>query len=118
MHQIQPTVGQWYIRPESGLRFEVIEVGDGTIEIQDEEGTLDQVDTDTWFDLPVEPTDQPQDASPAFDNLAKPDEADGGDPVDVDADGTLLRIATSEMLDDSARPRDDVERDEDTTPLR
>jgi hypothetical protein len=121
MHQIQPTVGQWYLRPGSGLKFEVIDIddGDGVIEIQDEEGTLDQVDAATWFEVAVELTDQPQDISPAFDNLAEPDDADGGDPVDMDASNSKLqRVATSEMLDDSDRYNDDLGREDETPAVR
>jgi hypothetical protein len=107
MHQIQPTVGQWYLRPDTGHKFEVIDIddGDGVIEVQDEEGTLDQIDSDTWFAETLEATDQPQNAIGAFDNLSEPDDADGGDPVDIDAlDTDPLRVASDELLDDVADP--------------
>jgi hypothetical protein len=86
MHEIQPTVGQWYLRPETGQRFEVIDIddGDGMIEIQDEEGTLDQVDSDIWFTEAIELTNQPQHFTGALDGVSEPDEADGGDPVESD----------------------------------
>ena len=100
MHQIEPTVGQWYLRPESGQKFEVIDIddGDGMIEIQDEEGTLDQIDSETWFAAPLEITVQPHSFSAAFDNLAEPDEADGGDPIDPSViEETPLRISQNAM---------------------
>ena len=104
MHQVQPTVGQWYLRPDTGRKFEVIYIddGDGLIEIQDEEGALDQIDSDTWFTESLEMSDQPQNAVGAFDNTSEPDEADGGDPVDsalLDTDP--LRVAQEEMTNDS-----------------
>jgi hypothetical protein len=104
MHQIQPTVGQWYLRSETGQRFEVIDIddGDGMIEIQDEEGTLDELDSDTWSTLGIELTQQPHDATLSFDNVAEPDEADGGDPVDLSAgDNEPFRVARDELLNDA-----------------
>jgi hypothetical protein len=101
MHEIQPTVGQWYLRPETGQRFEVIDIddGDGMIEIQDEEGTLDQVDSDIWFTEAIELTNPPHHFTGALDNVSEPDEADGGDPVEPDMpDIEPLRVDREEML--------------------
>lgn len=124
MHQIQPTVGQWYLRPESGRKFEVIDIddGDGMIEIQDDEGALDQIDSDTWFADTLEATDQPQNAIGSFDNVSEPDEADGSDAVDINAlDTDPLRVAQEEMLEDTsidsdvedAVDEDDLDSEED-----
>jgi hypothetical protein len=113
MHQIQPSVGQWYLRGETGLKFEVIDIddGDGMIEIQDEDGALDEIDSEAWFATDIEIIDQPKDFTAAFDNVAEPDEADGGDPVDVDGSGTeTQRVATDELLSDST---DDDEWDDE-----
>lgn len=121
MHQIQPTVGQWYLRPETGLKFEVIDIddGDGMIEIQDEEGTLDQVDSEAWFTEALEATDQPQDSTGAFDTISEPDEADGGDSVNPTVtdpnvtDTESLRVARDEMLSDSQEEEGSEDDDSD-----
>jgi hypothetical protein len=112
MHQIQPTIGQWYLRPESGRKFEVIDIddGDGMIEIQDDEGALDQIDSDTWFADTLEATDQPQNAIGAFDNVSETDEADGGDATDINAlDMDPLRVAQEEMLEAASVDSDAVD---------
>ena len=108
MHQVQPIVGRWYLRPETGRKFEVIDIddGDGLIEIQDEDGALDQIDSDTWFTDQLEATDQPQNSLGAFDNTSAPDEAAGGDPTMLDADP--LRVAQDEMLNDPDEEDDEI----------
>ena len=112
MHQIQPTVGQWYLRPETGQKFEVIDIddGDGMIEIQDEEGALDEIDADAWFTVAVEATNQPQDGT-SFDNESEIDEADGGESVESDPlNRDDMRVASDELLND-AEGADDGEWD-------
>jgi hypothetical protein len=100
MHQIQPNVGQWYLRSKSGHKFEVIDIDDGVIEIQDEEGTLDQLDSDAWATEILEATDQPQNATGSFDSISATDEMDD-DAVDLQVlDTEPLRVAHEEMLND------------------
>jgi hypothetical protein len=62
MHQLQPTVWQWYLQRDTGLRFEVIDVDDEEqiVEVQDEDGVLSQIDLDAWFHESLEETDEPQ----------------------------------------------------------
>jgi hypothetical protein len=81
MHEFQPSVGQWYLRLDNQRKFEVIDIddGDGMIEVQDEDGALDEIDADTWFSVALELTEQPQELNALFDNIAETDEADGGD---------------------------------------
>jgi hypothetical protein len=84
MNDFTPTVGQWYVRRD-GMRFEVIDIddGDGLIEVQDEDGTLDEIDAQEWTKINLELSTQPEDATAAFDNVPIPDEADGGDPMEI-----------------------------------
>jgi hypothetical protein len=119
MHQIHPTVGQWYLQPSTGRKFAVIDIdGDGMIEIQDDEGTLDAVDPDSWFTGTLEATDQPQYFLGALDNLSEPDEADGGDPIGRDAlDTAPLRVAQDEMLN-AAQDADDEPKEQDESDLQ
>ena len=86
MNQLTPIVGQWYMRSDTGLMFEVVSVDahDG-VEIQDYDGNLDEVDMNTWRAQDLEPIEQPEDLSGAFD-VAEPDEADGSDESEFDRD--------------------------------
>ena len=49
MTRTYPTIGKWFKRPD-GTLFEVVAVDedDETIEIQLFDGTIDEVDIDTW----------------------------------------------------------------------
>jgi hypothetical protein len=98
MHQLQPTIGQWYRRRDKEERFEVVGIDEdeGTVELQNYDGALDEVDKDAWYALDIETSRQPEDLMGVFD-LAPPDEADGGDPLEPDvapddADAVPLRV--------------------------
>jgi hypothetical protein len=62
MHQLQPTVWQWYLQRDTGIRFEVIDVDDEEqiVEVQDEDGVMSHIDLDAWFNESLEETDEPQ----------------------------------------------------------
>jgi hypothetical protein len=57
-----PAVGEWYRRPNGSL-FEVVAVDtdDDTIEVQHFDGTLEEIDFDSWRDQPLEEADAPED---------------------------------------------------------
>ncbi len=100
MNELTPTTGQWYLRPD-GFMFEIIDIddGDGVIEIQNEDGTLDEIDADEWSTISLELAEQPEDATASFDNVPLPDEADGGDPVDLEStDIGSLRVSNDERI--------------------
>ena len=52
MALLYPIIGQWFSRP-SGTLFEVVAIDDDdhTIEIQQFDGTIDEVDEENWPDL-------------------------------------------------------------------
>lgn len=64
----EPTIGSWYRRP-SGQLFEVVAVDDDdeTIELQFFDGTIDEVDRDTWSKLLVQRVAAPEDWSGSVD---------------------------------------------------
>lgn len=109
MHQLTPTVGQWYIRND-GIKFEIVDVGDGFIEIQNQDGSIDEVDTDEWPNLDLELGEEPDDMTGPFDNVPIPDEADGGDPVDIEA-VTIepQRVANEERVNNPDKPLENLE---------
>jgi hypothetical protein len=62
-----PLIGRWYRHPDGSL-FEVVAVDeeDATIELQHFDGTIDEVDLETWPGLLIE-TGAPEDWSGAID---------------------------------------------------
>jgi len=64
----EPTIGRWYRRP-NGQLFEVVAVDDDdeTIELQFFDGTIDEVDRDTWSKLLIQRVAPPEDWSGSVD---------------------------------------------------
>ena len=63
-----PTIGKWFRRPD-GTLLEVVAVdeGDGTIEIQFFDGTIDEIEIDAWRDQLVIEVAAPEDWSGSVD---------------------------------------------------
>ena len=63
-----PTIGQWFRRP-NGTLLEVVAVDedDGTIEIQLFDGTIDEIDIDTWPEQFLVEVSAPEDWSGSVD---------------------------------------------------
>jgi hypothetical protein len=64
----EPAIGRWY-RRANGQLFEVVAVdeADATIELQFFDGTIDEVDQDTWSRLLIERVAAPEDWSGSVD---------------------------------------------------
>ena len=63
-----PVIGHWFRRP-NGVLFEVVAIDeqDSTIEIQQFDGTIDEVDLEAWTDLLLVEVRAPEDWSGAID---------------------------------------------------
>lgn len=63
-----PLIGDWYRAP-GGVLFEVVAVNeqDGTIDIQHFDGTVEELDLDTWEESEFQPADPPEDYSGSLD---------------------------------------------------
>lgn len=63
-----PAIGRWY-RRSNGQLFEVVALDedDETIELQFFDGTIDEVDVETWSRLLIEPVAAPEDWSGSVD---------------------------------------------------
>jgi hypothetical protein len=63
-----PSIGSWY-QATGGVLFEVIAVSeeDGTIDIQHFDGTVEELDLDTWEETEFQPADPPEDYSGSLD---------------------------------------------------
>ena len=109
MNELDPVAGQWYVRPD-GLKFEVIDIDEGgLIEVQNQDGTLDEIDVEDWPKISLELTSQSEDPTASFDNVPFPDEADGGDPVDLEPvmiepqRVAVEEIASADVLDEDEK---------------
>jgi hypothetical protein len=68
-----PKVGDWYLDGEDRL-FTVVAINDDdSVEIQLQDGSVEEMDMDTWHELGVESADEPDDWSQAFDDLEADD---------------------------------------------
>jgi hypothetical protein len=79
MNLIEPEMGQWYVDRKTGRLFEVVSVDDAdhTIELQDYDGNLDEIERREWSSLIVESVDPPEDLRGIFDIADSDDEEDG-----------------------------------------
>jgi len=72
--RLDPMVGQWYAHRDKGRPFQVVAVDDdGSVETQDLDGDVDEIDRDSWFSMSLVATDEPE--TEPLDAAA--DEADG-----------------------------------------
>ena len=62
MTKLAPVIGQWYRRP-GGESFEVVAIDrdDRTIEIQYFDGTIEELDSEAWIEMPIEEAEAPED---------------------------------------------------------
>lgn len=66
--EYEPRIGDWY-KTETGDNFEIVAVDedDETVEIQYFDGTVEELDMDTWYDLNVDAIEPPEDWSGSMD---------------------------------------------------
>ena len=69
----EPVIGEWYKRPE-GEVFEVVAINehDGTIDVQYDDGTVGEFDTETWAMLALT-TVAPPDSAGEYDDASSDD---------------------------------------------
>jgi len=74
-NRLQPVVGHWYSHRDKGAMFQVVALDEdsGTIEIQEFDGGIDELDLDEWRELAVESAAQPEDWGGPVDDV-EPDE--------------------------------------------
>ena len=68
MADLYPVIGQWFRRP-GGTLFEVVAIDeeDRTVEIQQFDGTIDEVDIEAWPDMFLVEVSAPEDWSGSVD---------------------------------------------------
>ncbi len=77
-----PVIGQWFSRPD-GTLFEVVAVDEAgaTVEIQQFDGTIDEIDIERWPDLLLREASAPEDWSGSVD--MDPEDFGGGNDSDM-----------------------------------
>ena len=68
MAVVFPVIGQWF-RRSNGVLFEVVALDeqDGTVELQQFDGTIDEIDLEAWPDLLLVEVSPPEDWSGSVD---------------------------------------------------
>ncbi|MFQ5609333.1 MAG: DUF6763 family protein [Woeseiaceae bacterium] len=68
MAAIFPVIGQWFRCP-NGTLFEVVAIDDdaGTVELQQFDGTIDEIDMESWTELLLTEISAPEDWSGSVD---------------------------------------------------
>jgi hypothetical protein len=66
-----PEIGQWYLHQDKGEMFLVTAFDDEarTIEIQNFDGDVDEIEAETWSTLPLERASEPEDWSGPVDDV-------------------------------------------------
>ena len=68
MTKIAPVIGNWY-KHENGDLFEIVamDADDGVIEIQYFDGTIEELEFDSWEQMEIEEAEPPEDWSGSVD---------------------------------------------------
>ncbi|MGQ0430108.1 MAG: DUF6763 family protein [Gammaproteobacteria bacterium] len=74
-NRLPPVVGAWYSHRDKGEMFQVVALDEqsGTIEIQEFDGGIDELDLEEWRELAVDSAAQPEDWGGPLDDV-EPDE--------------------------------------------
>lgn len=75
INRLPPRIGNWYSHLDKGDLFQVVALDEasGTIEIQDFDGGLDEVDLEEWCQMAIERAAAPEDWSGPLDDI-EPDD--------------------------------------------
>jgi hypothetical protein len=109
--EVHPDVNTWYHYPEKAQKFMVTAIDDhaATVEIQYFDGTIDEMDIETWYLLDIKRIETPENWTGPVDNIEK----DDLNPADTE----MLRQDWSEPYDEvsekhSAGPHNPEDDDE------
>jgi hypothetical protein len=74
-NRLPPIIGNWYSHRDKGAIFQVVALDEdtGTIELQEFDGGIDEVDLDEWRQLTIDAAEQPEDWGGPLDDV-EPDE--------------------------------------------
>lgn len=71
MNEFDPIVGNWYQNRETQHNFLIVAIDEKTqtLEIQDADGQLEELDLDSWHELLLEVIEPPEDYDGAYEAL-------------------------------------------------
>ena len=105
----EPVAGKWYRDLEEDESFLVLSVDEdqGLIEIQHVDGDVEELDVDTWAEMDLDPSEQPEGWSGSGDDGGDPQDDAVEDDDDDDDDDWDDEEDDDEDADDDYRDRDD-----------
>jgi len=108
-NRLPPIIGNWYSHRDKGAIFQVVALDEdtGTIELQEFDGGIDEVDLDEWRQLTIDAAEQPEDWGGPLDDV-EPDEFgytdldEGVEPVNPAETATMTweQVVEDDDLDD------------------
>lgn len=71
----KPIVDQWYRHLDKGESFRVVAIDEDarTVELQDFDGDIEEIELDDWYGMDVEPIDPPEDCTGPLDDVERDD---------------------------------------------
>ena len=83
-----PIAGQWYENLEEGEAFQVLSVDEDSemIEIQYEDGDIEEIDYETWQEIDLEKTEEPEGWTGSEEEYEDEDEDEDWDEEEDDED--------------------------------
>jgi hypothetical protein len=105
-----PVQGQWYEDLEENEIFRVLSVDpdEEIIEVQYENGDIEEIDLDTWHELDLERAEEPEGWASDEDEEEEEDEEEDEEDWDEDEDDDDWDDDDDEDLDDDYSDRDDA----------
>lgn len=107
--EYDPVAGKWYRDLEEDETFQVLSVDEDEelVEIQHLDGDVEEIDLDTWHELDVEPTEEPEGWSGSGDDDDEELDEDEDEDDDWDEDDEDDDWDDEDDADDDYRDRDD-----------
>jgi len=112
-NRLRPVVGHWYNHLDKGDLFQVVALDEdsGTIEIQEFDGGLDEIELEEWRQMDIESAAPPEDWSGPVDEL-EPDDLGYNDGRSEERPGAPLEALTGleDLFEEDEEPELDVPR--------
>lgn len=74
-NELNPAIDQWY-QAEKGDLLRIVAVDGDLIEVQYFDGSVEELDVDTWRDMDIELAEEPEDWTGPFDDIEADDLGD------------------------------------------
>lgn len=71
--ETDPIVGQWYSHLDKGQEFVVVAVDEDTVEIQNFDGNIEEIEVNDWYEIELELIEPPEDWTGPLDDVERDD---------------------------------------------